>query len=85
MSDTVSIDPEALTIDDNQELVAFVIRQQMCLCPEVVANIRDAMKMAFRYTKWADIPVLVLEDGMTLELVRWPPQDVKQASETEGE
>jgi hypothetical protein len=73
----MSESPEALTIDGDAELVAFVVRSPKRLSSRQVDDVRATVTRLYAETKWAGIPVFVLEEGASLDLVQWPPKKVE--------
>ena len=77
------VEAQSMDIDASQQPVAFVVTSKAPLTEEAMANIRAAMVGAFKQTLWANVPVLVLDQGLQLNLVKWPEQPSISADEAE--
>lgn len=66
------VDADSIDVNENQEVICFVVRSSGMLSQQAVHNLSSCVKSAFANTKWRDTPVFALEDGWTFEAVLTP-------------
>lgn len=69
----VGIDGEAATVSAANPQ-AFVIKTPRVLSDTRFLQLREQWKQAFVGTPYADVPVVILQDGMELEVIDQPVQ-----------
>ena len=70
----------SLAIENDKELIAFVVSTKDRLKEEQIQNIAQSVRYGLP-EKWQNFPVFVLQGGMTLDLLTWPPKEVEEVAQ----
>jgi hypothetical protein len=68
----VPVEASVVEVKPESRIVALVVKCDRPLSPRAHENIRTSMKQAFSATELKDCPVIVLQDGLSLEMVAIP-------------